>query len=397
MPAAKPLSHTLLTLPMNLRFRGSKRETLFRGILSLLALLHGQATAVEDPALPLRWKDVLRQPAAWYQGPLAARIARNVLLYQRTSGGWPKNQEMATVLTAAEHERISGEQSTADSTIDNGATTTQLRFLARVRAAVPRDELGAAFFRGLDYLLDMQYPNGGWPQYWPKPKGYAAHITFNDGAMVNVLALAREVASGRGDFAFVDAARRERAAKAVTRGIDCILRCQVIVDGRPTVWCAQHDERTLAPAAARSYEHPSLSGGESVGLTRFLMNLETPEPRVVAAIEAAVAWFESSALRGIRIVEKPDPSLPKGYDKVVVEDPSASPLWARFYDLRSGRPIFSGRDGVIKARLADIEHERRVGYAWYTEAPAALLAKDLPAWRARIGAGSGLGEANRKP
>jgi PelA/Pel-15E family pectate lyase len=377
MPAANPLSQTLLTLP-------------------LLALLHGQSTAVENPALPLRWKDVLRQPAAWYQGPEAARIAGNVLLYQRTSGGWPKNQEMAAALPPAERERIAGHRDTPDSTIDNSATTTQLRFLARVHSANPRGELRDAILRGVDYLLDMQYPNGGWPQYWPKPKGYAAHITFNDGAMVNVLALAREIASGRDDLAFVDAARRERAAAAVTRGIECLLRCQVVVDGRPTVWCAQHDERTLAPAAARSYEHPSLSGGESVGLTRFLMNLETPEPRVVQAVEAAVAWFEASRLRGLRIVEKPDASLAKGYDKVVVEDPSAPPLWARFYDLRSGRPIFSGRDGVIKARLADIEHERRVGYAWYTEAPAALLAKDLPAWRARIGSGTRAG-APRPP
>jgi len=357
----------------------------------------GPATAAGKAAAPLRWKDVLRQPVAWYQTPEAARIAANVVLYQRTSGGWPKNQEMTAAFSPTERERITGERDTPDSTIDNGATTTQLRFLARVHAASPREELRDAILRGVDYLLGMQYPNGGWPQYWPKPKGYAAHITFNDGAMVNVLMLLQEIASGRGDFAFVDAARRDRAATAVNRGIECILRCQVPLDGRLTVWCAQHDERTLAPAAARSYEHPSLSGGESVGITRFLMSLEAPEPRVVAAIEAAVAWFEAAQLRGIRIVEKPDPGLPKGYDKVVVEDPSAPPLWARFYDVRTNRPIFSGRDGVIKARLADIEHERRVGYAWYTEAPAALLAKDLPAWRARIGAATGLGDAHPKP
>ena len=39
---------------------------------------------------------------------------------------------------------------------------------------------------------------------------------------------------------------------AFRRGMDCILKCQVVIDGSPTVWCAQHDEITLAPAMGRS-------------------------------------------------------------------------------------------------------------------------------------------------
>jgi len=109
---------------------------------------------------------------------------------------------------------------------------------------------------------------------------------------------------------------------------------------------------------------------------------------VVEAIESAVAWLEQAQLRGIRVVEKPEPALPKGYDKVVIEDASAPPIWARFYEIGTDRPIFSGRDGVIRYRLAEIEHERRVGYAWYTDAPAKLLSEDWPAWRGRRRAGA---------
>ena len=47
-----------------------------------------------------------------------------------------------------------------------------------------------------------------------------------------------------------------------------------MVNGRRTVWCAQHDETTLRPAGARTYEHASLSGYESVGIVRFLMGIE---------------------------------------------------------------------------------------------------------------------------
>lgn len=334
----------------------------------------------------LRWKECLGQPAAWYASAEARRIADNVMRYQRASGGWPKNVEMAATLSEAARARIAQDRDQTDSTIDNGATTTQLRFLAGVQAVAPRPEIASAIQRGLDYLLAAQYPNGGWPQFWPKPRGYASHITFNDDAMVNVLALLRVVAAGEAGFAFVDADRKSRAKRAVDRGVACILRCQVIMNGRRTVWCAQHDERTLQPAGARSYEHPSLSGGESVGIVRFLMRLDSPDPSVVEAVEAAVAWFRESRLTGIRVVRKPDPKLAKGYDAVVLSDAGAPPLWARFYEIGTNRPIFSGRDGVIKTRLADIEYERRTGYSWYTTAPARLLAEEYPAWRRRLGA-----------
>ena len=140
---------------------------------------------------------------------------------------------------------------------------------------------------------------------------------------------------------------------------------------------------TLAPAPARKFEVISLSGGESVGIVRFLMSIEQPSAVVVNAIESAVAWFEQSRLRGIKWIEKADASQPNGIDRVVVKDPGSS-TWARFYEIGSNRPIFVGRDGVVKYSVAEIEHERRTGYNWYVEEPVKLLKKDYPAWRERI-------------
>jgi PelA/Pel-15E family pectate lyase len=48
------------------------------------------------------------------------------------------------------------------------------------------------------------------------------------------------------------------------------------------------------------------------------------------------------------------------------------------------KPIFIGRDGVIKYDVEQIEAERRNGYAWYVDGPRELLAEDLPKWRAKI-------------
>ena len=55
----------------------------------------------------------------------------------------------------------------------------------------------------------------------------------------------------------------------------------------------------------------------------------------------------------------------QGGDKKIVPDRQAPPLWARFYEIGTNRPFFCGRDGVKKDNLADIEAERRNGYAWY--------------------------------
>jgi hypothetical protein len=84
----------------------------------------------KQPA-PVTWDDALKQPADWYGTPEAVRVADNILLYQRQSGGWPKNIDMAAPLSPVQRDAIARQRSALDSTIDNGATWRQLRFLAR--------------------------------------------------------------------------------------------------------------------------------------------------------------------------------------------------------------------------------------------------------------------------
>ncbi len=162
----------------------------------------------------------------------------------------------------------------------------------------------------------------------------------------------------------------QQARASFDKGIGCILKTQIRVDGKPTVWCAQHDEHTFVPAPARAYELASFSGAESASIVALLMSIPHPSPEIVAAVKGAVAWFETHAVKDIRVERVPDGS-PKG-DARVVSAPG-NILWARFYDLETGKPFFCGRDGVKHATLAEIEKERRGGYAWYTNAPQRVL------------------------
>jgi PelA/Pel-15E family pectate lyase len=264
-------------------------------------------------------------------------------------------------------------------TFDNGATLPELRFLARAFVATKKAEYGTAFLNGLDHVLAAQYANGGWPQSFPVSEGYDRHITFNDECMVNIMNFVRDV--GRdGKFDFVDAQRRTKARAEFEKGVGCVLKCQVRIDGKLTTWCAQHDEVDFSPAKARAYELPSLSGAESAGIVRLLMSLEKPSAEVVEAVDGAVKWFEAVKLTGIKQVMVPDANAAKGMDKRVVEDASAPPMWARFYDLKTMKPMFVDRDGVPKGKLSEIGYERRNGYGWLGTWPAGVLA-EYPAWK----------------
>jgi PelA/Pel-15E family pectate lyase len=338
------------------------------------------------------WSEALRQQPAWYQTDEAARIADQLVLYQKDNGGWEKNSDLSLILTQAEKEKIiAAKADISETTIDNRTTYTQLQYLAKLitgslkKSSPPASHPKhlAAFFKGFDYLLSSQYENGGFPQFFPLKKGYYTHITYNDDAMVGVLELLRDVAQKKGDYLFVDEERRARAEKAVQKGIDVILKTQVKVNGVKTVWGAQHDEVTLEPAPARNFEPVSLSGSESVGIVRFLMGIENPSPEVVDAIESAIKWFEKSKITGIKVETVSLKDSPRGIDRVVVSDKNAPPIWARFYDIKTNRPIFTGRDKVVKSSLAEIEIERRTGYAYYTNSPQRLLEIDYPKWRQR--------------
>jgi PelA/Pel-15E family pectate lyase len=306
---------------------------------------------------------------AAFRSPEARRTADVLVSFQTPAGGWSKNLDFA-------QPRAPGQGYTAEKewlwvgTFDNDATTGVLRFLAETYRAQRVERHREAFLAGIDYVLRAQFPNGCWPQVYPLQGGYHDAATFNDEAMIGTLTLLRDVARGALDF--VPDPTRRRAGDSVARGVACVLDSQVVVDGRRTVWGAQHDPLTLVPVKARAYEHASLSGSESVGIVDFLMDVDEPAARVETAVRAAVAWFRTAALYGY--------DYPP--DRERVARAGAGPLWARFYEIGTNRPIFSNRDGVVRYEWEALGDERRHGYAWYTDRPTAVLAR-YPEWARR--------------
>jgi len=195
---------------------------------------------------------------------------------------------------------------------------------------------------GLRKLLEAQYPNGAWPQrydgvpkaakdfpklkarypkMWPRnyPKAsYMNHYTFNDNSQRDCVLLALQAHRVTGELKYLLAARR---------GGDFILLAQM-PEPQPA-WAQQYNAR-MEPAWARKFEPASITGGESVGACRTLIDLylATGDAKYFRAVAAAVEWYRRSAI--------------------------APGKWARFYELQSNRPLYFTKDYQLTYSDADL-------------------------------------------
>lgn len=337
----------------------------------------------------------LDRDAAYYRSPEAFRTAETILSFQLPNGGWSKNLDMSgpkrlpgqsftpnnisKLLGPDDFDKPANPNWNYAGTLDNDATNTELHYLARIATAYPGpdgDRFRKSFIRGIYYLLSAQYPNGGWPQVWPLEGGYHDAITFNDNAVTESASLLHDVSLGRGDYTFVPADLRSNSAAAFDKAIAIILQAQLVVDGKKTVWAQQHDPLTLLPVAGRNYEPAALSAGESADILIFLMQLPNPSPEVKASVEAGIAWLKSKAIYGQAFVggrRGPPVTGVTPAPRHLEATPGAGPIWARYYSLQTGKPIFGDRDKTIHDTVDDLSVERRNGYAWYSGGAKAAL------------------------
>jgi len=323
-----------------------------------------------------------------YEVTEVSKIADNILLYQRNNGGWPKNYDMQAILTPAQKDSLVKTKHILHTTIDNSTSYTHVDYLAQAYTLTKNERYKKAALHGIEYLISAQYANGGWPQYYPiEPGRYSRYITFNDGAYIGVMEMLQKIVDGDSNYSFLDEKMRKKAQESYEKGLDCILKCQILDMGVLTVWCQQHDDKDLSPAWARAFEPPSICNGESSEIVLFLMRQKNSSPAIVRSVKSAVAWFKASEIHGVRVKTVQAPPLKTPFritttDRVVVNDSLAPTIWTRYYELETHRPLFCDRNSKFLYKLSDVSRERRSGYGWYTYAPQEVLNK-YPEWLAQ--------------
>lgn len=395
-PAQSLTADRLSSLPVSERsawlaylHRSEEQEKLDRAALA--SERQGMTAIPADPSLGFSARSMpLDRDTSWYSSAEARHIADVIVSFQTPAGGWGKNMNMGGAARARGQAFVPDNSNRLPSpgdfdaakdpswhyvgTLDNDATTTQMHFLAKVQANIPHADgevYRAAFLRGMRYLFAAQYPNGGWPQVWPLEGGYHDAITFNDDAVYNATELLTDVSEGKPEVAFVSEEIRHKATAAVANALKCILAAQFVIAGHKTIWGQQVDMLTLQPVAARNYEPAALSSEESAHLLQYLMSLPRPSPQVTAAISAGIEWLRAHAIYNEAVVG--GRNTPEG--RHLIAQQGAGPLWARFYALDTGKPIFGDRDKTLHDDMNEISLERRNGYAWFNTAPAAAIAE----------------------
>ena len=288
----------------------------------------------------------------------ARDAARALVRGQLCSGGWAYIIEFDAAKRPDHDYRAdggcAGRAPREYTTLDDNVSQAAARLLMRVdRALEFKDaEIHEAALAALDGLLEAQYPNGAWPQRFvalPEMSGrpvldasypeswsrdwpdldYRDYYTLNDNTLADVIDAYLEA------YRIYDDSRYLEAAK---RGGEFCLRAQM-PDPQPA-WAQQYD-LDMHPAWARQFEPPSITGGESQSVMRILLTLfrETGERRFLEPIPHAVAYLKASALEtGADAPPRQRRACPPG-----------SRCLARFYELRTNKPLYITKGDMIRA------------------------------------------------
>ena len=175
-----------------------------------------------------------KAPYPQYKPTQIIHIAETLLAYQNGDGGWPANVDWTRVFSEEELATLPHGQdgkTGKKSTLDNDNTWSQIGYLAQVYRQTHLKRYADSALKGIGYLLREQRSSGGW-------RGADVEaITFNDNVMVGALRTLKAVLEERDLYDFVDEERRIDAKKAYTKGIQCILDCQIKIGERLTAWC----------------------------------------------------------------------------------------------------------------------------------------------------------------
>lgn len=259
-------------------------------------------------------------------------------------------------------------------TIDNNATIQEMRLLAvRYKETTNNSYKSAfktSFNKAVNFLLTMQRAKGGLPQVWPKRGNYSDQITLNDNAMIRAMVTMMDIANKTSPFDsdIIDDATRSKMKSALDKAIDFLLKAQIINDGKPTVWCAQHDTNSMAPVGARAYELASKSGSESAGAVWFLMNWPEQTEAIQKSVKGAIEWYKKTRVTGLYFNKK----------QGRFEERDGNVLWYRFYEVNNDNYFFCDRDGASTKTqdFTKISEERRTGYQWAGDYGTALISTE---------------------
>lgn len=257
----------------------------------------------------------------------ARRSANALILGQQPTGGWHYFIDFDPAGTQEWHEAIAKNawgweefyHLPGNATFDDNTTADATEYLLDLYMTTLEPQYRVPVIEALDFILEAQSDEGGWPQrYPPAPDDaeYASYLTFNDGVTTSNIYLLWKAWHLLGD---------ETYRHAAIRGTQFVMISQL---GTPQAgWALQYDH-DLQAAGARGFEPKSLSPSttaENIGHLEHFYKM-TGDRRYLRGIPDALDWLDKER-------------LPEGHS-------DAGHTHAQFVELGTGRPLYAHREGT---------------------------------------------------
>ncbi len=229
----------------------------------------------------------------------AEQVAGALIWGQHPSGGWNYVVDFAGDRSLKDWYATVGRNAWrleefqhyyGNATFDDQVTTDAATFLLRLYVEKLDPKYKAALDKAIQFVLDSQYPIGGWPQRYPLRyefakdghPDYTSYLTFNDDVAwenISFLLLCYQVL---GD---------ERLLDPITRGMNFFLVSQ---QGQPNPGWALQYTLDVKPAAARTYEPLALATHTTESNIRHLITFYelTGDTKFLARVPEAIDWLE---------------------------------------------------------------------------------------------------------
>lgn len=211
-----------------------------------------------------------------------------------------------------------------NATFDDNTTVGATEFLLEVYLESRDLRFEAPLYKALDFILESQYPLGGWPQRYPLSHAhgfegrpdYTPFYTFNDDVIAGNIELLLRAHAELGDTRFEEAALRGMYFTALAQ------------QGEPQAGWAQQYSMDLKPAQARSYEPAGLGPSQTVQCIHSLLGYykRTGDRRFLRGIPEALTWLDVAR-------------LPDGHS-------DAGHTHAQFVEVGTDKPLYAHRRGT---------------------------------------------------
>jgi len=261
----------------------------------------------------------------YYQA--AAKAADALIAGQHRSGGWnyfidfagPASAKKWYSTIGANAWRLEEFQHYSDkATLDDAGTSEAMQFLLRIYLEKRDRHFKPALDKAINFVLQSQYANGGWPQRWPYDPSfpaYQSYITFNDDVAAENIKFLLMLHHTLGDA---------RAVPAIRRAMNIFVATQ---QSAPQAgWGLQHT-LDLKPAGARTYEPKALVTHVTAANVEQLLDFYrlTGNRKFLARIPEAIDWLAS--------VQLPKDEARKGRN------------FPTFVEIGTNRPLYVHRRG----------------------------------------------------